>query len=162
MNVSKIIRVLLLFASMVTGCLVGNLIARQGDQKTGWDQILQLPQNTRVKVLLKNAGAIQGKWLSADEGSAILMVNKTQRTITRDDMNRIYQKQKRSRVRHALLGAAIGAGSGLGVGAIVDSRSNDSWFPNIGKQALTPLGAIVGTIIGVALPTGHWQEIYSR
>jgi hypothetical protein len=60
------------------------------------------------------------------------------------------------------LGAAIGAGSGLGIGVIVDAPYKRTWFPDAGKQVLTPLGTVVGVIIGVALPTRHWQEIYNQ
>jgi hypothetical protein len=43
----------------------------------------------------------------------------------------------------------------------VDSqRGHGDWFPYFGKVVLTPLGAIIGTVVGVALPTGGWREVY--
>jgi hypothetical protein len=33
-------------------------------------------------------------------------------------------------------------------------------FPDLGKAVFSSLGAIVGTVIGVALPTGGWRDVY--
>jgi len=56
---------------------------------------------------------------------------------------------------------AIGAGTGLAAGAVVDSKAGPgNWLPNIGKEVLSPLGALIGTVIGVALPTREWREVY--
>jgi hypothetical protein len=70
-------------------------------------------------------------------------------------------------MRNALIGTGIGAGAGLAIGAAADHGSNCSQTsfgcivpPKVGKEALTPLGAIVGAIIGAVLLTGGWHEIY--
>jgi hypothetical protein len=76
MNASRIIRLLLLFAGLATNYMDGNLFAEPRDRKMDWDQVQQLPQNTIVKVLLEKGGAIQGKWISADDVSATLMIKK--------------------------------------------------------------------------------------
>jgi hypothetical protein len=50
----------------------------------------------------------------------------------------------------------------LAIGAAGDSTCHSDCFVgnNIGKEVLTPVGAIVGTIVGVAWPTGGWHEVY--
>jgi len=69
--------------------------------------------------------------------------------------------KKRSRLKHSLTGAGIGAGIGLIVGALADRGcGNSCWFPDIAKAAFTPLGGIIGAGIGVALPTGGSKVIY--
>jgi hypothetical protein len=161
MNASRVIRVFPLFVILAATAINGNLFAGQHDRKTDWSRVQQIPINTSIKVLLKEGFELRGKWISADEVSAIVLVKKAQRSIRRDEVIRICQRMKGNRAKRALLGAAIGAGGGLGSGAILDARSKDTWFPNIGKQVLTPLGAIAGVVIGVALPTG-WREIYSQ
>jgi hypothetical protein len=35
-----------------------------------------------------------------------------------------------------------------------------NFFPNGGKAVLTPLGAIIGAVVGVAIPSGGWHDIY--
>jgi len=66
------------------------------------------------------------------------------------------------RLRNTLLGAAIGAGAGLGIGAGTDAQCSPHCFlgNNLAKAIFTPLGALVGTVVGVAWPTGRWHEIY--
>jgi hypothetical protein len=33
-------------------------------------------------------------------------------------------------------------------------------FPNLGKVVFPSAGVLLGTVIGVALPTGKWREVY--
>ena len=52
---------------------------------------------------------------------------------------------------------------GLIAGAIADAAScRPSCFggPNILAEGLTPLGAIVGGVVGALLPTGGWRDVY--
>ena len=52
-------------------------------------------------------------------------------------------------------------GAGLAFGAVVDAKARPGiWLPNAGKEVFSPLGAVLGTAIGVALPTGGWRDVY--
>jgi len=161
-NKSKSIRFLLLFSGMMAICMVGNLPAEEGDQENDWHQLGQLDPNTVLRVVLNDARQIQGEWLSADEASLTLSVGDTPNSFNRDDVRRVYQLKRGSRARHALIGVGVGAGGGLATGAIVDAgQKESSWFPHMGKQIFTPLGAIVGAIVGVVWPTReNSEEIY--
>jgi len=56
---------------------------------------------------------------------------------------------------------AVGGGGGLAVGAVEVSRTRPgAMFRNLGYAVFPPLGALVGTVIGVALPTGGWRDVY--
>jgi len=33
-------------------------------------------------------------------------------------------------------------------------------FPNLGKEVLTPLGALAGAVVGALIPTGGWHDVY--
>jgi len=50
----------------------------------------------------------------------------------------------------------------LAAGAGQDASCGHNCFidRNFGKETFTPLGAIVGTLVGLAWPTGGWKEIY--
>jgi hypothetical protein len=85
----------------------------------------------------------------------------SQETLSRQDIRRVALKRPGHRRRNTLIGLAVGTGVGLAVGAGVDSqRHPDDWLPNFGKAVLSPLGAIIGTVVGVALPSGGWREVY--
>ena len=69
---------------------------------------------------------------------------------------------------HRLRNALIGFGGGAGVGLIAGTAS-DSGCPkngcfrvgkNLGKEVLTPLGALIGVTVGALLPTGGWRDVY--
>ena len=34
------------------------------------------------------------------------------------------------------------------------------FFPNLGKEVMPPLGALVGAVVGGVIPTGGWQDVY--
>jgi hypothetical protein len=86
----------------------------------------------------------------------------SQETLSRQDIQRVSLKRPGHRGRNTLIGLAIGTGSGLALGSVLDSRypNNLFWFPNEGKAVSSPLGALVGTVVGVALPTGRWRDVY--
>ena len=55
----------------------------------------------------------------------------------------------------------MGTGVGLAAGAVADSKAGPGrMFPDSGKEVLSPLGALIGTVVGVALPNGGWREVY--
>jgi hypothetical protein len=92
-----------------------------------------------------------------------LAINATtsQETLSRQDIRRVALKRPGHRGRHTLIGLAVGTGVGLAAGAVADSKAGPGrMFPDSGKVVFSPLGAIIGTVVGVALPTGGWREVY--
>ncbi len=59
-----------------------------------------------------------------------------------------------------MIGLGAGAAGGLALGAAADSNSTITWAPNLGKLIFAPLGAIMGVVIGVAVPSGGWHGVY--
>ena len=63
---------------------------------------------------------------------------------------------------------AIGLGAGAGTGAIIGAASihDGSGFAFISRAAaigiLAAAGAIVGTVVGIAIPTGGWRDVYKK
>jgi hypothetical protein len=80
--------------------------------------------------------------------------------LPRADIQRARVKRRSRRGHHALIGLAIGAGGGLAAGAALDHSAPEGWFSNLGKGVLTPVGALIGTLVGVAIPTGGWRDVY--
>ena len=85
----------------------------------------------------------------------------SQEALSRQEIRRVSVKRQGHRGRNTLIGLAVGAGGGLAFGAVAVSRTSPgAMFRNLGYAVFPPLGAIVGTVIGVALPTGAWRDVY--
>jgi hypothetical protein len=83
-----------------------------------------------------------------------------QETLPRAEIRMVQLKRNGHRWRNTLIGLAIGGGGGLAIGAAVDHGNRSGWFPNAGKAIFAPLGAIIGAVVGVAIPAVGWREIY--
>jgi len=112
---------------------------------------------------MSDGKSFRGQLQSAADDSLIMVAASSQQTLPRPQIAKIATKGASHRGRNALIGLGVGAGAGLVGGAIEDHSScgGRCWFGNdLGKAIYTPLGAIVGTIVGVAWPTGGWHEVY--
>ena len=103
---------------------------------------------------------MRGSLESATADSLALRTGNGQEMLSRAQIRRVQTRGNNHRKRNALIGLGIGTLGGLAVGAGIDETNNTSWFPSAGKAIFTPTGAIIGTVIGVALPSGGWREIY--
>ena len=131
----------------------------------GWDNVKLVPAGQEIRVTLNDGRKLNGKLQSATDDALLIATSKSPETLSRSTVARVSAKGKNHRLRNVLIGFGAGAGTGLIVGAIGDSRcSNTSFncFPdkNFGKEALPPLGALIGAIIGLVLPTGGYHDVY--
>lgn len=107
---------------------------------------------------MKGAQSFQGQFKTLSHDAIEVHLVTEDRTFPRANVFRVSAKGPSHRGRNALIGALVGAGVGLGAGAATDRPG--SWFPNTGKQILTPVGAVIGTVAGAALTRGGWVELY--
>jgi hypothetical protein len=133
-------------------------------QQPDWGRVTALPIGSEIRVSLDSGKSYRGQLQNVTGDSLIIVAAASQETLPRPQIKRIATKGDSHRLRNTLIGLGIGAGAGLGIGAGSDATCNPHCFlgNNIGKEVLTPLGAIVGTIVGVAWPTGRWHEIYRQ
>jgi hypothetical protein len=124
-----------------------------------WANLKQLATGDEIRVSMSDGKSFRGQLQSTTDESLIMVAASTQQTLARPQITKIATKGASHRTRNALIGLGVGAGGGLAIGAGVD-HGHDSWFQNFGKEVFTPLGALVGTIVGVAWPTGGWHEVY--
>lgn len=126
----------------------------QGDD---WVVVKQLPHGQKVKVVTADGKSHQGAVESVTDDAIHLENNFTAQ---KQDVRRVLMHSGGHRGRHALIGAAIGAGAGLVTGAALDSGSK-GFFGKAGIAIATPGFAAVGLLIGLALPShGKWHEVY--
>lgn len=133
-------------------------------QKTDWANVTNLPIGSEIRVSLDTGKSYRGQLQNVTPDTLILVAAASQETLPRPQIKRISTKGDSHRLRNTLIGLGVGTGAGLGIGAGSDSTCNPHCFlgNNLGKAIFTPLGALVGTIIGVAWPTGLWHEIYRK
>ncbi|HYW44565.1 MAG TPA: hypothetical protein VE959_17015 [Bryobacteraceae bacterium] len=154
---TRLLRELRMVAFSVAALAV-NATAQQAPTAS-WTNLGQLAPGTEVRVLLSDGKTVRGFLQKATSDSLAINATTSQETLSRQDVKRVLLKRQGHRGRNTLIGLAAGAGGGLALGAAVDHGSS-GWFRNFGKAVFTPLGAIVGTVVGVAIPTGGWHEIY--
>jgi hypothetical protein len=134
-----------------------------------WDNLKTLRTGQEIRVVLNDAKSYQGELQSLNDGGITLRQAAGEQTLARQDILRVSSKGKKRRGRNALIGAAIGAGAGLGIGAGVDHSGKNCGktpgslgpcFNNLGKEVLTPVGALAGAVVGAVMPAGGWHDVY--
>jgi hypothetical protein len=152
-----------MIAALLFAALAGSALAQQRASTDKWANLARLAPDTEIRVALSGGRTVGGNLLNATPDSLAIRTAAGQETLVRTEIKRVQKKGQGRRGRHTLIGLAIGAGAGLAIGAAVDHRDSGesfNFFPNAGKVVFTPLGAIIGAIVGVAIPTGGWREIY--
>ena len=139
----------------------GDRSGQQAKPIANWANINQLVAGSEIRVTLATGQTMRGFVQRVTAESLAINATTSQETLSRQDIRRVDLKRPGHRGRNTLIGLAIGAGVGLAAGAVADSKAGPGiWLPNAGKMVFSPVGAIIGTVIGVALPTGGWREVY--
>jgi hypothetical protein len=139
--------------------LVLNATAQQTKPIAQWANLNRLESGSEIRVALNGGKTITGFLQSVSADSLAINAATSQEALSRPDVKLVSLKRAGHRGRNTVIGLLIGVGAGLASGAAID-RNNHGWFPNLGKDVFTPLGAIVGTVAGVAIPTGGWRVVY--
>jgi hypothetical protein len=147
--------------ALLAATLAATAAAQQAKPIANWANLNQLVTGAEIRVTLANGKTLRGFMQRATPESLAINATTSQEMLSRPDIRRVELKRPGHRGRNTLIGLAVGTGAGLAVGAGVDSqRRPGDWFPDFGKAALSPLGALIGTVVGVALPTGGWRDVY--
>lgn len=131
-------------------------------QSPTWDNVKHLPSGSQVRLTLTDGRKLRGGLQNVTDDSLMVTTAGANQTVERSTISKIAVKGESHRGRNALIGLGVGAGLGLAAGAGIDGAcGGDCLFGrNIGKVAFTPVGALLGFGIGVAIPTGGWHSIY--
>ena len=137
-------------------------------QRADWSSLgagNSIPANAEIRVKTTDGREHRGRFQSVSDTALAVQTRNGAEELARPSVSRVSVKRKGHRLRHAMIGLAIGAGAGLGAGAGIDAGSScknsfGPCFPNAGKAILTPLGALLGLGVGALLPSGGWDEVY--
>jgi hypothetical protein len=146
----------------LVAALAATAAAQPAKPIANWANLNQLVTGAEIRVTLANGKTLRGFMQRLTPESLAINAATSQETLSRQDIRRVALKRSGHRGRNTLIGLAIGTGAGLAVGAGLDSQSRGPHdLPGIsGTVFLSPVGALVGTVVGVALPTGGWREVY--
>ncbi len=147
--------------ALLAATLAATAAAQQAKPIATWANLNQLVTGAEIRVTLANGKTLIGFMQRITTESLAINATTSQEMLSRPDIRRVELKRRGHRGRNTLIGLAIGTGAGLAVGAGADAKSRPGrMFPDSGKVVLSALGALVGTVIGVALPTGGWRDVY--
>ena len=138
------------------------LVLAAGTSGAQWMNVQSLAVGQEIRVSLADGKSFRGQVQSVTDESLIVVAANSQQTLPRAEIRKVATKADSHRMRNTFIGLGIGAGAGVAIGAGTDSQCSPHCFigNNLGKEILTPLGAVIGTIIGVAWPTGLWHNVY--
>lgn len=112
-----------------------------------WNAVEQLPIKTSIIVTTTSGNEIKGKIASITVDDINLRAGNRSIALRRDEVASIHHTRRGSRLKRALIGAAVGAGIGFGVGAIaVASTKTDGLVAAAGVLYGAPTGAVIGAL----------------
>jgi hypothetical protein len=158
------------FALVFTCCLSVSF-AQRLQHSTEWAALAACSPQTDIRVSLINGINVRGALQGVSPDALEVKTADGQQRLAREEIKRVQMRRGGRRGRHMLIGMAVGAGTGLAVGAIGDHVIHDrpctgtGWcvgpdLSNVGKMVLTPVGAVVGALVGMALPSQGWTDLY--
>lgn len=129
-------------------------------QQSRWENLLQLKPGQHLKVTDHHHKSLSGQFVRSSNSDVTILANSQERKIGRNEVSRIEIKVS-TRKRHALIGAAIGAGFGTAAGSGYVGEVNDSGAAKAGFVVFS--AAIFGAIgagVGAVMPVRTKWIIY--
>ena len=128
-----------------------------------WNTVKALTSGTSVRITA-GSRTVSGKVDRITDDALVATSEKGEEVFDRQQVSVVSIKKPSHRQRNALIGLAAGTGVGLGIGLAARSRSGQlEIVPNGAITAgCAVAGALLGTIVGVVIPTGGWREIYKK
>jgi hypothetical protein len=130
-----------------------------------WNNVKTLAAGTEIRVERSGAGPVRGQLQSATDESLVVNSGKGQEMFSRQQVARVSVRGKSHRGRNTLIGLGVGAGVGLAIGAAASTACSGFGCIGTGPKLVAGLGgagALLGTLVGWALPSGGWREIYRQ
>jgi hypothetical protein len=131
-----------------------------GAQPADWSNLESIAHGAEIRVDISRQRPVQGSLQAVTADAVTLNSPSGQQTLGRSEVLQVSLKKTSHRKRNALIGLAGGVGVGAGIG--LAARCTGFCPVSTGEitAVTTVAGALVGTVVGVVIPTGGWQKIY--
>lgn len=130
-----------------------------GDQRlSAWSNLQRLQTGQRIEVVDTKLKTYRGEYAGAGTDDLTIQTSKGPLVMSAGSVLRVSLRKHSNRLRNTLLGAAIGGGAALAIGAIADRRFSNEGRDHFAKSILTPIGLGVGAGLGAA--SGGFETIY--
>ena len=129
-----------------------------------WNNVKALSMGREVRIVA-GSRTISGPVQSVTDDSLVVNSGKGQEMFTRQEVTRVSVRTPGRRGRHVLIGAVIGGAAGAALGGVVAGACSGSICGGYGPAVVGGYGgagALVGTLVGAAIPTGGWREVYRQ
>jgi len=124
-----------------------------------WESLKQLAPGLQLQVVLNDAKSYRGQLQTVGDDALVLRLATGEQTFERQSVLRVSTQGKSHRARNALIGLAVGTGTGIIVGVaspeLGQGKCAQGSCTNATSAALGGfVGAAVGAGLGAVLPTG--------
>lgn len=123
-----------------------------------WSNLERLAPSERLEVMDSKMKSYRGTLASWNDTHLNLTTSRGPVQFERQQVFRVSLLGQSHRVRNTLIGAAIGGGAGLAIGAMADKRFSNEGREHIGKTLFAPIGLGVGAGLGAAMPA--FETVY--
>ena len=151
---------------LALACCVPALFAQRPQPSRNWASLDGCSPQADIRVILDRGGSVRGSLQNVSADLLVMKTAKGERSLARQDIKRVQLKRSGHRGRHTLIGLAVGVGGGLVAVAALHNAKACTGFcvgPDVAhyvRLAITPVGALIGAIVGAALPSGGWTDVY--
>lgn len=123
-------------------------------QQGSWSGLNGLKSGQGIEVIETSMKRHAGSFVSVDDGSLTLKESGSDVTVKRGNVVRVSTSSGPKRLKHALIGLAIGGGIGAGIGAASGSAHGFFGGSSRGITALfgIAIGAPSGAVVGAVVP----------
>lgn len=133
-------------------------LAQAQKPENNWDNLNRLQVGQKIQIVDTEMKRHEGTFLAYGADAVSIRTSRGDQGFPRDKVVRVSNREKSKRLRNALIGAAIGAGAGLAIGALADRAFTETGERDKMKKFLTPIAAGAGAGIGAGFAS--YETIY--
>jgi len=146
--------------SLLLICVLGlSCVSWAQTNRASWSNLSGLQAGQKIQIVDMNSKKHSGTFVSVSGTALSYQDSPDVQTIQKQDVHSVKLMKNKHRLRNALIGGAVGACAGAGIGAATNHPCSSQSFcvQPIGRGGAAGIGAVVGfvggAVVGVLLPS---------